>query len=116
RLIGRCGASIIGSGSTTPRGHAMRVRHLLAAVALILFAGSAIAAEAPNIIVRENQKPGTQDWLLTRTDVDKNERSRSIEGFCSHTSLRAGDELTVFVSMNPAGRFQLDVYRMGYYG
>ena len=70
----------------------------------------------PNAIVRENQQPGTREWLLTKTDVDQDQRSRAIEGYCSHTSIRTGEELNVYVSMNPPGAFKLDVYRLGYYG
>lgn len=85
-------------------------------IAFALLASAADAAEGPNVIVSENHRPGTRDWLLTRTDVDENERSRAIEGYCSRTSLRAGEELAVHVSMSPPGRFTLDVYRLGYYG
>jgi hypothetical protein len=67
-------------------------------------------------ILQENQRPGSQDWLLTKTEVNDNQRSLAIEGYCSHTSIRAGEELSIYVSMNPPGRFTLDVYRLGYYG
>lgn len=72
-------------------------------------------AVAQNPIVLENEKAGTQDWLLTKTDVDENHRSRAIEGFCSHLSVRADEELSVYVSMNPPGEFTCDFYRLGYY-
>jgi hypothetical protein len=44
------------------------------------------------------------------------ERQRAIEGYVSHTSVRAGEVLTAFVSTEPADRYDVDVYRMGYYG
>src|SRR6185436_15235593 len=37
-------------------------------------------------------------------------------GYCSKTSVRAGEEIRFFVSTNPASSFTLDIYRMGFYG
>jgi hypothetical protein len=73
---------------------------------------------ASNLVRRENAKPGTRDWLLTTTRVDPETKYRCpwIEGYCSRTSVRAGEKITVHVSTNPASRFTLDLYRMGYYG
>lgn len=75
-------------------------------------------------IVAENQRPGTTDWLLQRPRVTPPDplwhmfglRCPWIEGYCSHASIRAGEELTIYVSTNPPARYTLDVYRMGYYG
>ena len=74
-------------------------------------------AARPDLICTENDKPGTTDWLLTNTRVDPKTKYRCpwIEGYCSHTSLRAGDSLSVMVSTNPASPFIIDVYRLGYY-
>ena len=70
-----------------------------------------------NIIERENQQQGSTDWQLTRIRLDKNDgfRSPSIEGYCSRQSLKAGEALDIFVSCKPAARFQLEVFRTGYY-
>ncbi|APZ91481.1 N,N-dimethylformamidase beta subunit family domain-containing protein [Fuerstiella marisgermanici] len=69
-----------------------------------------------NLIVAENQRPGTTDWQLTRVRVNEgNYRTSLIEGYCSHQSVKAGDTLQIFVSTKPARKFTLDVYRMGYY-
>src|SRR5215204_4077602 len=94
---------------------------LLAAVGL--WAAMTGLAGAQNVIVRENQKPGTTDWLVTRVeDASANERNdryrrqRAIEGYVSRTSVRAGDTLTAFVSTSPAASYRADVYRLGYYG
>ena len=68
-------------------------------------------------IVLENRKQGTRDWQLTRIWVNQgNYRTSLIEGYCSHQSVGAGDTLSIFVSTDPAKRFMLDIYRMGYYG
>jgi hypothetical protein len=70
-----------------------------------------------DLIREENDKPGTTDWVLKNTRVDPKTKYRCpwVEGYCSHTSLRAGDTLSVMVSTNPPSPFVLDVYRLGYY-
>src|SRR5919197_960490 len=93
-------------------------------------AGAAVAMLAPELradertefkhdfIRRENAQPGTKDWLLTNTRIDPATKYRCpwIEGFCSHTSIRAGETLAVMVSTNPPSPFVIDLYRLGYYG
>jgi hypothetical protein len=66
----------------------------------------------------ENARPGTRDWLLTRTRIDPPTKYRCpwIEGYASSASVRAGEKLSFHVSTNPAGPFTIDLYRMGYYG
>jgi len=76
-------------------------------------------APAKKDLVRaENDKRGTSDWLLEKTRVDPKTRYRCpwIEGYCSHTSIKAGDALSIMVSANPASSFVIDLYRLGYYG
>src|SRR5437899_3020395 len=79
--------------------------------------GAAPSRQA-DLIRAENDKPGTTDWLLKNTRVDPKTKYRCpwIEGYCSHTSIRAGDTLAIMVSTNPPSPFVLDVYRLGYYG
>src|SRR5438105_686969 len=71
-----------------------------------------------DLIRAENDKPGTTDWLLQNTRVDPPTKYRCpwVEGYCSRTSLRAGETLSVMVSTNPPSPFVIDVYRLGYYG
>jgi len=73
---------------------------------------------AADLIRRENLRAGTRDWLLQRTGVEPSSRYRCpwIEGFCSRTSVRAGEVIEISVSTNPASPFRIDLYRMGYYG
>lgn len=70
-----------------------------------------------NIIEQENRRPGTRDWLLTETRIDPETRFRSpaIEGYCSHASVAAGQTVTFHVSAQPASRFTLEIYRLGFY-
>ena len=72
----------------------------------------------PTLISRENARPGTRDWILTQSAIDPATKYRCpwIEGYCSHTSIRAGETLEIFVSTKPASNFTLDLYRLGYYG
>lgn len=86
-----------------------------------LFAADGATAKAPaspDRIRAENEKPGTKDWMLKNTRIDPKTKYRCpwIEGYCSRTSIRAGERLKVMVSTNPASPFVLDVYRLGYYG
>ncbi len=71
-----------------------------------------------DLIRRENQREGTREWLLINTRIDAGAKYRSsvIEGYCSKTSVRPGDELTIFVSTKPKMDFTIDFYRLGFYG
>jgi hypothetical protein len=69
------------------------------------------------LIARENRKPGAADWQLTNVRLDKTRwRAPDIEGYCSHQSIEAGGALRFFVSAQPAGRFTIEIFRLGYYG
>lgn len=104
-----------------------RLLHLLAGGGIAAFYGPAWsesplqhAEEAPQDsgrIRRENQRLGTRDWILDKAEVDPATKYRCpwIEGFCSHTSIRAGETLSVYVSTNPPCPFRLSIYRLGYY-
>ncbi|MSU62500.1 MAG: hypothetical protein EXS31_08900 [Pedosphaera sp.] len=76
------------------------------------------AVRRSSLIQQENAKPGTTDWLLSNTRVDPATKYRcpGIEGYCSRTSVRAGQEISFYVSTNPVTSFKLEVFRMGYYG
>jgi hypothetical protein len=56
--------------------------------------------------------------MLQKTRIDPQTKYRCpwIEGYCSRTSVRAGETISFHVSTNPAAPFTLDIYRMGYYG
>jgi hypothetical protein len=76
------------------------------------------AGAAKGAVAAENAKPGTREWMLTRPRVEAASKYRCpwVEGYCSHTSIRAGEEIRFFVSTNPAAEWTLEIYRMGYYG
>jgi hypothetical protein len=90
-------------------------------------AGRARAGKHDNRIVQENAKPGTLEWQLQYTRFDdpitlasypmnRQLRCSAIEGYCSKNSLLPGESIDFKVSMKPAGRFFIDIHRLGYYG
>jgi hypothetical protein len=52
----------------------------------------------------------------TRIDPKTKYRCPWIEGYCSRSSVRAGEQISFHVSANPASSFTIDLYRTGYYG
>jgi hypothetical protein len=90
--------------------------------------GASKANKAPvNALAQENAKPGTLEWQLQYTGFDtpasmasypmvRYLRSISIEGYANKTSLYPGESIDFKVSLNPGGKFFIDIYRMGYYG
>jgi hypothetical protein len=79
---------------------------------------SAPAPRSRRAIQNENRLPGTTDWVLKNTRIDPSTKYRCpwIEGYCSHTSIAAGQTLQIFVSTNPPSPFTLEIYRLGFYG
>lgn len=71
-----------------------------------------------NPIVAENSRPGHREWQLTRFALDRlgGRRSAGIEGYCSKQSVTAGETIEFMVSTDPAAPFQIEIFRMGYYG
>jgi len=71
----------------------------------------------PDLIRRENARPGSPDWQLTRIRVDRKSgyRAPDIEGYCSRQSVAAGETLDIMVSVNPSQKFEIEIFRTGYY-
>jgi hypothetical protein len=67
------------------------------------------------LVSDENRKPGTTDWQLTFIRSEGC-RSDSVEGYCSKTSVRAGEAIEFYLSAESACEVSIDIYRMGYYG
>ena len=82
-----------------------------------LAAAPLLAGARGDLIRDENKRAGTTDWQLTYTKVDPRTQYRSplIEGYASRASVRPGEKIDLFVSTNPASRFVIDLYRLGYY-
>ena len=102
------------------RSHPMQ---RIACVIFLTFLSTSLDAQNKSaIIVEENAKQGTTDWIITRVFRHPDEpygqgwhRRKEIEGFVSHTSIKAGETLKVYVSTEPADKYSLDIFRMGYY-
>src|SRR5262245_20558491 len=80
--------------------------------------GTDTPSNSENIIVAENAKVGHGDWQLTRVAMDRigGIRSPRIEGYCSQQSVAAGETIEFKISVDPMAQFQIDIFRMGYYG
>lgn len=75
--------------------------------------------EKKNLLAEENAKEGSLDWQLTRVRIDGGAtgyRGSAIEGYASRQSVKAGESIEFFVSTKPAERFELEIFRTGYYG
>lgn len=81
---------------------------------------AALAWEAEaksSLVYRENSKPGTTDWQLTRVRADRvGFRSPWVEGYCSKQSVLAGESIKIMVSTSPPRPVEIEIFRMGYYG
>lgn len=99
---------------------------LMAGFCILVLSGAwqnAHAQQKSAVITAENAKPGTTDWIITKVYRHDDEpydsgwhRRKEIEGYVSHTSIRPGETLKVYVSTDPADKYSLDIFRMGYYG
>ena len=87
------------------------------AVAVIPEAVAQTDSSRATTIEEENRQPGSTDWQLTRVRADAEDiRSPWIEGYCSRQSVAAGETIDIMVSTNPPQSFQIEIFRMGYYG
>src|SRR5438874_4093141 len=81
--------------------------------------GAAIGAPAsapiaaPNPILAENQQPGSAGWLNQGLTAD--DATGQIKGYWSATSVKQNENITLFVTVNPAQTFTVDIYRLGWY-
>ncbi len=89
----------------------------LVLVAFLITGAKSVAVEL-NPIQTENRKPGADDWQLTRVRLDSHDGTRSpwIEGYCSKQSAAAGETVDIFVSTDPPVKFEIEIFRTGYYG
>jgi len=98
-----------------------RIRKSLASATFLLgllgFTGPAAATPAAandNPVVVENQQTGTSAWQLG--SLVATDAGGQIKGYASATSVIQGSNLNLYVSVNPAQTFTIDVYRIGWYG
>ncbi|MCH2378937.1 MAG: twin-arginine translocation signal domain-containing protein, partial [Pedosphaera sp.] len=75
----------------------------------------AAPSRQPDLIKKENAREGARNWQLTRVRPN-GFNTPAIEGYCSRQSVKAGEEIDVMVSTEPAAKFTIEIFRMGYYG
>jgi hypothetical protein len=118
--------SITSRRSFLKSGAGMATLPLVEGKLMVKAEGSRAGTKRDNPIVEENNKIGSVDWQIQYTSFDqpislaayplnREVRSSAIEGFASKCSVVSGEAIDFMVSMAPAGRFVLDIYRMGYY-
>jgi hypothetical protein len=71
-----------------------------------------VTINAQNPIVLENQKPGTNNWQIHRDEYATSE----IEGYADAASINQGQAINFKISLAQAGKYRIDIYRLGYYG
>jgi hypothetical protein len=77
----------------------------------------AAAGAADNPIRVENRHPGSGQWRIGAGDtVGADDLGRQIAGYASATSVNLGGRIDFHVSTEPAQRFTVSIYRLGYYG
>jgi Abnormal spindle-like microcephaly-assoc'd, ASPM-SPD-2-Hydin len=86
-------------------------------VAVVVFIAGAGAstrsgAASPNLVVLENQQPGTTSWQFTNENKASN---HEIEGYASLTSVNRGSQIALMVSLSSSAQYNMDFYRMGWY-
>ncbi|GAA3736501.1 hypothetical protein GCM10022225_19040 [Plantactinospora mayteni] len=66
-------------------------------------------------VARENARPGTADFALLERRFGDDKRGQ-IAGYVSGSSVEVGGSLDFHVSVAPAQRYRIQVYRIGHYG
>jgi len=62
-----------------------------------------------NPIVAENCLPSTSDWIVDTV-------SSNITGYAGAASVNKGEKITFYVNTRPASQFDMNIFRIGYYG
>src|SRR6266550_1606995 len=75
---------------------------------------TALAADNP--IVAENQQQGSNSWDLGNRATVSDDIHNQIKGYPSAPSVSQGESLSLFITVNPAQKYTIDFYRIGWYG
>src|SRR5438132_12764602 len=97
----------------------MQLKRIVAAAMLGFFASAIIAPAIPalaadNPIVTENQQFGSIAWRLT-PGLIADDAVGQIKGYASATSVKQNESITLYVTVNPAQTYTIDIFRMGRY-
>ena len=75
-----------------------------------------IAERPTSPITVENLKPGSRGWRIGADGTTAGDDiKRQIAGYASATSVALDESIDFHVTVNPAGPFTVDVYRIGHY-
>jgi Domain of unknown function (DUF4082)/Cadherin-like domain/Bacterial Ig domain len=76
--------------------------------------GSVTLATGPNAIVLENEKPGTPQSIW---QINPGQDSTVLQGYTTSISTNVGGAVDFKVdNLTGSGNYQIDIYRLGYYG
>ena len=76
--------------------------------------GSAALTTGPNAIVLENEKAGTPESIW---QISPGQDSTTLQGFTTSMSTNVGGEVDFKIdNLTGNGNYQIDIYRLGYYG
>jgi hypothetical protein len=80
--------------------------------------GQGNSPEKSSLVLEENQRDGTSNWMLTKTRIDPATKYRCpwIEGYASQASAAVGEDIEFKVSTNRKARVRTDLFRIGFYG
>jgi hypothetical protein len=71
----------------------------------------------PNPIPAENGAEGSNGWMLERSGyLVADDAAGQIKGYASAPSVNKGGTLALYVSVSPTQSFNIDIYRVGWYG
>jgi hypothetical protein len=84
-----------------------------AATAAPVAGASLPAAVSDNPIVAENQQPGSSEWIHGSLVAD--DATGQIKAYWSAASAKPTETITLYVTVNPAQTYSLDVFRLGWY-
>src|SRR5207245_4701857 len=101
-------------------GVSMQQKRIAVAAVVGLFAAAMmapafLAIAVDNPIVIANQQPGSTGWQLSPSMIAADAVGQ-IKGYASVTSVNQNESITLYVTVNPAQTFTIDIYRMGWYG
>ena len=82
-------------------------------------APTSVVADPPSTgtsaVARENARAGTAGFTVTKRRFGR-DRHGQIAGYADLTGVEVGGDLNFHVSVTPAQRYRIQVYRMGHYG
>ncbi|TMC72768.1 MAG: Ig domain-containing protein group 1 domain-containing protein, partial [Chloroflexi bacterium] len=94
-----------------------RITRVLLVAAVLAAANPVVPVRvlaADNPVVAENKMAGSNGWRLGSLVAD--DTAGQIKGYASATSVSQNAPITLYVSVNPAQTYSIDVYRVGWYG